>query len=91
MLGPDETELQGQWTKVEGKIIADSVCDRIAARVSDHLIGIGERRSGWKTLFQDPVDGRFWERVHSQSELHGGGPPTLRVIDALKAHRDYEF
>ena len=57
MLGPDETELQGQWTKVEGKIIADSVCDRIAALVSDHLNGIGESRSSWKTLFQDAVEG----------------------------------
>ena len=89
MLGSEETELIGRWNTERGEIIADPVCDRISALISDHLIEIGKCQSGWNTLFRDPVDGRLWERVYPQAELHGGGPPTLRVVDASKAQLDY--
>jgi hypothetical protein len=41
--------------------------------------------SGWLTLYLDPEDGRFWEESFESSEMHGGGPPTLRIISANDA------
>ena len=43
----------------------------------------------WETLFRDPDDGRYWERVYPQGDLHGGGPPQLQVIDEAEAKRKY--
>ena len=38
------------------------------------------RASVWDTLFRDPRDGRLWEKIYPMSEMHGGGPPTLRLL-----------
>jgi hypothetical protein len=31
-------------------------------------IAVSEGSGGWETLFQDPNDGRYWERTFPQSE-----------------------
>jgi len=41
------------------------------------------------TLYRDPDDGRYWERTYPQSELHGGGPPELRVLATEDARQKY--
>lgn len=34
----------------------------------------------WTVLYQDPQDKRYWEFHYPEGELHGGGPPSLRVL-----------
>ena len=88
-LHPEETRLVGQWVLVQGEPQADAVARRIEALVRDSLVGIGVTAGGWDTLYRDPSDGRLWERIYLQSELHGGGPPTLAVIAAPDATQKY--
>ncbi len=82
----DENEIRGVWRWSNGRLVADDVCRRIEILVSDHLEKVGGDRSGWDALYRDPTDGRYWELVYLQSELHGGGPPTLRQlgVDAVR-------
>ena len=54
-------------------------------------VAISEEWAGWETLFQDPRDGRFWERTFPQGEMQGAGPPRLDVISSSEAHKKYKF
>jgi hypothetical protein len=45
--------------------------------------------SGWETLYLNPSDNRHWELNYLESELSGGGPPSLLYIsneDVLKKY-----
>jgi len=50
---------------------------------------IGGADGGWSRLYLDPVDGRYWELIYPQSEIHGGGPPRLAHISADAAKIKY--
>jgi hypothetical protein len=43
--------------------------------------------SGWESLYRDPDDSRLRELVFLQSELQGGGPPSLRSISFEEAKK----
>lgn len=86
LLLPEESELRGHWLLVDGKVVGDDTCRRIENLISG-LDQISTSVDGWKKLFRDPRDGRHWELVYLQSEMHGGGPPTLRVVDELSSWR----
>ena len=58
----------------------DAVCRRIEWLTAESLTELGRDSSGWDTLHVDSRDGRLWERTYPLSEMHGGGPPTLRLI-----------
>jgi Immunity protein 27 len=88
-LEPTETELRGSWRRQRGRVVADEVCLRIESVRTNCLRQLGADVSGWDTLFVDPRDGRLWEIVYEHSEWHGGGPPTLRVIDGMAAKIKY--
>ena len=93
-LESSETMLEGKWHFSEEKMAADDVCQRINALVDSYLIKLGADNSGWDSLFKDPNDSRLWELTYPQSELHGGGPPCLVVIEgaiAKKKYGDIEF
>ena len=90
-LMPNETELKGTWTLDAGKMVPDDSCTRIESLISDHLKEVGCDSSGWDKLFQDPNDGRYWELLYLNSEMAGGGPPTLRVIAEDAAREKYEI
>jgi hypothetical protein len=75
-----ETLIQGKWEFKNNKIEKDFNCIRIEELINNHLIKITTDDSGWDTLYQDPNDKRYWELVYLESEMHGGGPPTLRHI-----------
>lgn len=88
-LGPEESRLVGKWILIEGNTREDDVSQRIRSLVQDRLVRLGTDASGWETLYQDPTDGRLWELIYPQGELHGGGPPTLVVISAPEAAQKY--
>jgi hypothetical protein len=86
---PDETVIQGGWEFVEGRMVPDAALTRIQQFVQNRLQKITDTSGGWETLFRDPLDGRLWERFYPQSEMHGGGPESLRCIDKESAERKY--
>ena len=57
--------------------------------VASHLVEIARDSTGWDTLYVDPDDGRFWEHIYPQSEMHGGGPPMLKHVSEEEARAKY--
>ena len=90
-LSPQEQTLTGRWVDVNGELRPDATCERIEQLVGGHLVevAVSPQWGAWETLFRDPDDGRYWERVYPQGDLHGGGPPQLQVIDEAEAKRKY--
>lgn len=90
---PSETSLTGRWVEVGGQVRADPVCERIE-RLTNGMLDVVQdhpNAGGWKRLFCDPSDGRFWERHYPESKLLGGGPPALRLVDANEVAIEYGF
>jgi hypothetical protein len=81
--------LTGKWEARGGQVVADNTAERIQALVANHLIKVGEDLGDWDVLYRDPDDGRLWELLYPQSELHGGGPPELRLISDAEARKKY--
>ncbi len=88
-LRPEETELVGHWKLIDGRMTADSTCERIQRLVSDSLEEVASDESGWSILYRDPVDGRYWELTYPQSHMHGGGPPSLLCVLKTDARMKY--
>lgn len=87
---PDETELIGEWIKDGDQIVGDATCERINYLVEHYLKKIGFSEYGaWETLYQDPQDGRYWERIYPHGDLHGGGPPALYNLSLERAKEKY--
>jgi len=42
---------------------------RILAHTKSHLVEIGRDASGWKALYPDPNDGRYWELSFRQGQV----------------------
>ena len=84
-----EIELVGSQHIIDGELVDDNTSRRISELVNAHLQEIGRDASGWDRLFRDPIDGRFWELIYPQSHLHGGGPPTLRLLRPEEAALKY--
>lgn len=86
-----ETDIVGNWITVVGKVRADEACERIEWLTTHDLrrVAVSPQSGGWETLFQDPNDGRFWEKTYPQGEMHGGGPPRLTALSVEKAHQKF--
>ena len=82
-----DTMLEGKW-KFDGKAMSgDETCNRIEYLVTNILKKVAD--GNWETLFQDPGDSRYWERTYPEGHMHGGGPPTLRVLSKDEAAKKY--
>lgn len=79
-LGPHETHLKGRWVLSGRSLIPDEVSYRIEYLKSQFLIKVSVDPSGWKTLYKDPSDGRYWELSFPDSETQGGGPAELKCL-----------
>ena len=91
-LQPHETELVGKWSRENDVVRGDSTCERIEQLIANnHLkqIAVSKQWGAWETLFQDPDDGRYWERTYPQGELQGGGPPRLQCLSPEMAKQKY--
>lgn len=86
-LRSDESDLIGQWLVVNGKVVDDSISERIKALVDQQLEKVAG--GGWETLYRDPADGRYWELTYPQGELHGGGPPRLKCLSDPEVIKRY--
>jgi hypothetical protein len=84
-----ELEISGTWININGKVSEDEACKRIAWLSTQHFRKIAISKDRWETLFQDPVDGRYWELTFPQSQLQGGGPPKLTYIETKDALARY--
>lgn len=90
---PQETEIIGRWIAVDQSVKADDTCNRIKRLIANTLehVAFDPKAGGWETLFRDRSDGRYWERTYPQSEMHGGGPPSLRCLPENVAVQKYNL
>lgn len=92
-LQSNESLLAGSWVLVNNEMHGDATCERIEWLVANELkkIASSTQWGDWETLFQDPSDGRYWERTYPQGNLQGGGPPQLQVISPEEAKAKYKI
>jgi hypothetical protein len=87
-----ETSLVGKWELVDGKVVGNDTEQRIDVLLTTgYLQELASRESGWTTLYRDLEDGRLWELTYPRSDMHGGGPKQLEVIDSVDAARLYDL
>jgi Immunity protein 27 len=90
-LQPGEVRLDGKWEFVGGKMRADPVTERIELLTTKYLTKVSMDASGWETLYRDPQDGRYWELTYPQSHMHGGGPPSLVLVEKDQVKSKYNL
>jgi Immunity protein 27 len=85
--GSSPERLQGKWLTTRDGIVPDDVCRIVDHLVREHLVKVATRDEGWVTLFRDPLQSTYWELSYPDSEMQGGGPPTLTRLspDEVKA------
>lgn len=89
----NETYIKGNWVVDCEGTHNDDNAERINFLIENVLeeIAIHPEYGGWETLYRDPDDGRYWEKVYEQGEMHGGGPPSLRYIGDNEAIVKYKL
>lgn len=92
-LQPNECLLTGSWSYSNNAMQADDVCRRIELLVSTDLkkIASSPKWGDWEQLFQDPLDGRYWEKTYPHGEMQGGGPPQLKWLSEDEARAKYRI
>jgi Immunity protein 27 len=73
----DERILVGKWIREEGRLVADETSRQIEKLTTAVLRRVADRDDGWTVPYVDPGTGAYWELTYAESEMHGGGPPTL--------------
>jgi len=89
MLLEFENQLIGKWIYDNGEIKKDEITLRIEWLISNYLQKIATDETGWSVLYLNPNDNKFWELTYPQSEIHGGGPPSLICITEDEAKEKY--
>lgn len=87
----EEVRLVGNWILDDGKVIEDSTCERIAYLANHYLKEIALDEDEWSILYENPDDQNYWELTYPQSQLHGGGPPSLTKISRHEAMKKYQI
>lgn len=80
MIEQSVQQIVGKWELVNGILVADTNCQRIHQLISKELQKVMVSGDGWRVLYQDPDDSRYWELTYPESHLHGGGPPVLTCL-----------
>ena len=91
MIKFNETELTGNWILKDGTLIEDEVSMRIKFLIANKLTEISTDSTGWRKLYKDPNDNRYWELSYPHSDLQGGGPPLLKNLSENEARSIYDF
>lgn len=82
---PTETKIVGNWISEHGKLIADTVAQRIDHLIKNELTELGSSSDGWSALYLDKRDNRYWELNYPNSSEHGGGAPCLTALSRDEA------
>lgn len=88
-LSNKEEKLIGKWIYENGFVHKDKVSERIEWLIKHQLKRVGTDNTGWDVLYVDPADNRLWELIYPESEMQGGGPPTLTCIANDDAQQKY--
>jgi hypothetical protein len=54
MLNDSEIQLIGKWIFEDGKIVNDSISERVIWLINNYLVKICQDKSGWSVLYKDP-------------------------------------
>lgn len=87
----NETKLIGHWEYNDGTMKKDEITARIEALIQNDLLKVATDSTGWDILYIDQLDKRYWELTYTESELQGGGPPTLSLISIEEAKLKYRI
>jgi hypothetical protein len=88
-ISENETLIECKWIIADDQITSNDACKRIEWLISDILKLVRVDKSGWEKIYQDPKDKRFWLLYYPQSEMHGGGPPSLKEVKYKKAELNF--
>ena len=82
-------EIKGQWIvhSETGKVEGDGNCQLIERLITSELKQVAIDSSGWSTLYLNERTKEYWELYYPHGEMHGGGPPSLRLVDAEQKER----
>lgn len=89
LINKEEKEIIGSWAMRGERVIKDSGCQRVEWLIENHLTFISHDKSGWNALYYDPIDNRLWECIYLHGEMHGGGAPSLRLVDKEYIDENY--
>lgn len=90
-LKPDETLLVGKIIIEAGSVNFDPIGKRILFLIQNKLQKKVSTSGGWNVLYLDKRDNRYWELTYPHSEVHGGGPPMLRVLTEAELETKYDL
>lgn len=90
-LANTQDNLIGKWIYENGVMRKDETTHQIEWLINNHLKKIATDKTGWDVLYLDPDDKRLWELTYPQSEMHGGGPPSLINISNEEAKKKYSI
>lgn len=79
----------GKWIEENGKVIESKECIVIKNLIETELEQIANREGGWVRLYKNKNKGEYWELDYPQSELQGGGPPTLEPLEESEVQKRY--
>ena len=85
IISENEKLIECKWEIADDQISSNDACKRIEWLISDVLELVRVDRSRWEKLYQDLKDKRYWLLFYPQSEMHGGGPPSLMEITYKEA------
>jgi hypothetical protein len=88
-LKSSENILIGNWIFQNNKVVSDNIGKRIDYLTENSLKKLVSSEDGWSTLYIDLDDIRYWEKIYPNSELQGGGAPTLKSISKQEAIDKY--
>jgi hypothetical protein len=84
-----ERSIIGHWIFENGVMVKDQACERVEWLIANYLNMVATDNFSWDALYVDPSDNRFWELRFLQSEMHGGGPPSLFNISKEEVEIKY--
>ena len=76
----ERKEIIGKWILKNNQVVGDSNCELIDSMIKNELEKVGTSEDGWNILYKSR-DGKTWELSYPESDLHGGGPPKLCLIE----------
>ena len=76
---PALTELNDVWVLRDGKMVAEGDANAIDELLKAKLVEL--RTVDWATLYRHIDTQELWDLIYPRSEMHGGGPRRLRLLD----------